>query len=93
MNIQPLNAQTTMTLGEICTVCRVHTGFVIELVNEGIIEPLGQPESNWHFDGYAVVRIRKAVRLQRDLGVNLAGVGLALELMQHIERLTANSIR
>jgi chaperone modulatory protein CbpM len=34
-----------------------------------------------------VVRVRSALRLQRDLGVNLAGIALALDLMEELEDL------
>jgi chaperone modulatory protein CbpM len=35
------------------------------------------------------VRVRSALRLQRDLGVNLAGIALALDLMEELESLRA----
>ena len=39
------------------------------------------------FDQIALSRIRAALRLQRDLRVNLPGVALVLELLAEIERL------
>jgi chaperone modulatory protein CbpM len=44
---------------------------------------------HWRFSGGTVVRVRSALRLQRDLGVNLAGIGLALDLMEELEGLRA----
>jgi chaperone modulatory protein CbpM len=33
--------------------------------------------------------VRSALRLQRDLGVNLAGIALALDLMEELDNLRA----
>lgn len=35
------------------------------------------------------MRVRSALRLQHDLGVNLAGIALALNLMEELEDLRA----
>jgi len=35
------------------------------------------------------LRVRSALRLQHDLGVNLAGIALALDLMEELENLRA----
>jgi chaperone modulatory protein CbpM len=40
-----------------------------------------------------VRRVRLVVRLQRDLGVNLAGAALVLELMSELELLRARDRR
>jgi len=58
------------------------------LIAEGILEPRedGSPARL----PYSSVRITSTViRLQRDLGVNLAGAALALELLENIEELRA----
>ncbi|HEX7037398.1 MAG TPA: chaperone modulator CbpM [Pseudomonadales bacterium] len=90
-----LDERLRFTLREVCRICDVHAQFLMELVDEGVIAPLPPPgqrrlprrQSAWHFDGIAVVRVQRAVRLQRDLGVNLPGVALALELLDEIEAL------
>jgi chaperone modulatory protein CbpM len=41
----------------------------------------------WQFSGEALRRARLALRLHRDLEVNLAGVALALQLMAEIDGL------
>jgi len=41
----------------------------------------------WRFAGTALRRARTALRLQRDLEINLPGVALALELMEELEAL------
>jgi chaperone modulatory protein CbpM len=76
-----------LTLGQLCRVCGVHADWVISLVEEGIIEPDGREIHLWRFTGANLVRVRSALRLQSDLGVNLAGVGLALDLIDELENL------
>jgi chaperone modulatory protein CbpM len=76
-----------LTLGQLCRACGTHADWVISLVEEGIIEPDGRELRLWRFSGVNLVRVRSALRLQRDLGLNLAGIGLALDLMDELENL------
>lgn len=91
---QLLDERLRFTLRDMCRVCGVHAEFLMELVEEGIIVPETPRRGRrmtaahrWHFDGIAVVRVQRAVRLQQDLGVNLPGVALALELLDELESL------
>lgn len=76
-----------LTLIELCRVSRLTAQQVLELVEQGIIEPSDPGRSHWRFRGDCVRRVRRAGRLKRDLGVNTAGVALALDLLDEIERL------
>ncbi|KXS39029.1 molecular chaperone [Modicisalibacter tunisiensis] len=82
-----LEEQETLTLADLSRACAVHAEAIIELVDEGILTPGGSLPQQWHFSGRHLIRARVALRLQRELGVNLAGAALALELMDEIERL------
>lgn len=90
-----LDESLRVSLGDMCRICGVHAEYLIDLVEEGIITPRAQPRQRrrshnahaWYFDGIAVVRVQRTVRLQQDLGVNLAGVALALELLDELEAL------
>ena len=75
------------SLADLCRACSIHAEQLIELVDEGILEPRGRSQKNWRFSGVALVRARTALRLQRDLGVNLAGAALALQLLDEIDQL------
>jgi chaperone modulatory protein CbpM len=82
-----LDEAREMTLADLTRSCRVHAEWVMELVEEGIIEPRGPGGPQWRFAATSVVRVRKAQRLQRDLGVNLPGIALTLELLDRIDAL------
>ena len=80
-----LDDRVELTLIELSQACSRSTEWVIELVDEGILEHSGQLESQWRFSGASLLRARTAMRLQHDLEINLAGVALALELMEQLE--------
>jgi chaperone modulatory protein CbpM len=64
-------------------------------VEEGVFEPFGsgdgrghgQTFQTWRFSGVCLRRATTARRLTRDLGLNPAGVALALDLLEEIEAL------
>ena len=78
-----------VTVVELCRVCAVDVTLVEELVAEGILEPIGGAREERRFPYASVRRTQTVVRLRRDLGVNLAGAALALDLMDRIEHLRA----
>jgi chaperone modulatory protein CbpM len=75
------------SLGDLCRICGVHAEVIITLVEEGIVEPLGDEPAVWRFPGPALKRIEIALHLQRDLDVNLPGVALVVELLEERDRL------
>ena len=58
-------------------------------VFEGVLEPTGQRPQDWQFGGPSLRRARLALRLTRDLEINVAGVALAIDLMDQISELRA----
>jgi chaperone modulatory protein CbpM len=81
---------TQFSLDQLSEICGTRSDYIVELVEEGIIEPiLRQDSSTWVFEGYCFKRVRTAMNLQQDLGVNLPGAALALDLMQEVENLRA----
>ena len=69
--------------------CRVHPDFVHRLVRLGLLEPVARDAAGgeWVFGPEVVPRIRRILRLRRDLGINYAGIGVVLELLARIEHL------
>ncbi len=84
-----LEEQTELTLADVSRACAVHAERIIELVEEGVLAPAGDAPQRWRFSGAHMHRASVALHLQRDLGVNLAGAALALQLLDEIETLRA----
>ena len=87
-----LDEQTELSLNDLCCACSSSAEWIIELVEEGALEPidpnpLSYQQTQWRFSVDALQRARTAMRLQHDLGINLAGVALALELLEKINTL------
>jgi chaperone modulatory protein CbpM len=75
------------TVHELCRLCAVDRACIQALVEEGIVVAERDAEGDWRFSGGAPRRVRTALRLHRDLEINLAGVALALELLEELDRL------
>ena len=80
-----LDEQTELSLTDLSQACSTSTEWVIELVQEGVLEPVGGQPTQWRFSGTSLKRAHTAMRLQTDLKINLAGVALALDLIEEIE--------
>lgn len=84
-----LEELTELTLGDVSRACSVDVDCIVELVAEGLLAPFGREPHRWRFNGSHLRRATVALRLQRDLGVNLAGAALALQLLDELEILQA----
>ncbi len=86
----PIFDETTeITIVELCEVCSIETKLVDEMIDEGVLELTSGRSEKRRFPYSSVRRTRTAIHLQRDLGLNLAGAALALELLDRIENLRA----
>ena len=88
-----LDNQTELSLNDICRACSSSAEWIIELVEEGVLEPIGHQQTHWQFTADALHKARTAMRLQRDLGINLAGIALALDLLDEIQTLESRLIQ
>ena len=84
-----LDEDVEMTLAQLCQACELSEAQIIELVEQGIIDPLGPEPAEWRFVSISLRRVRITRNLQRDLGVNAPGAALALELLEEVEELRA----
>jgi len=76
---------------QVCTVSAVEKSFVIKLVQHGVVDPEGdttEPD-RWCFTQTQVSLCKRAANLHYDLQVNIPGIGLALQLLEELERLRA----
>ena len=76
-----------LTVKDLSRICAIDERHIVEFVEEGVLNVIEVAAAEWHFTGTALRRARLALRLERDLEINLAGVALALELMEELERL------
>lgn len=79
----------TYSLREVCVIVGEDATLVIEMVSFGVIDARGARPDDWSFDEQALFRSKKALRLRRDLGIDWAGLALALDLLDEVERLRA----
>jgi len=86
---QVIDDRTEITIVQLCRRCSVETELVQRLVDEGIIEPSRQEGDMLYFSHSCARRTQVVLRLRSDLGVNMAGAALALELLDRIENLQA----
>lgn len=87
-HLEVVDKTTTYSINDVCERCGVPKAFVVELVEYGIIAPLSnQSAQQWAFDTRALMRLRRAHRLQRDLKINLPGLALSLELLDNMRQL------
>jgi chaperone modulatory protein CbpM len=86
IRVDLLDETVEFSLADLCRICGVQEQLVVEIVEEGVVEPIGA-SGDWRFTGVAVTRIQRVIRLQEEFDVNLPGAALALELLEEIERL------
>lgn len=79
-----LDENSVFTLTELCQSCGVEAEIIMEMVEYGILEPEGNTPVQWVFPAYSLRRSKVTLHLQRDLGVNLPGAALAVELLEKI---------
>jgi MerR HTH family regulatory protein len=85
---------------EICQLCRLDLDAVLELSALGVVVSRERAPGDWQVPATALPRLRVVGRLMRDLGVNVSGAALAVELLEarrelehrvrHLERLVAD---
>lgn len=76
-----------LTVKDLSRMCAVEERHIVEFVEEGVLNVVEVNTTEWHFNGSALRRARLALRLERDLELNLAGVALALQLMEELDSL------
>ena len=85
---QLVDERDGLSLAELCRLHGVQTRTVVALVREGALEPVaGRSRTEWRFESASVSRLGQALRLRRQLHLDLAGTALALDLIDEVERL------
>jgi chaperone modulatory protein CbpM len=79
--------EVEINLMQLCKSCDLTPDHIVELVNEGILEPSGMTKHEWHFSFNTIERVNKVQRLRDDFELTVPGVGLVMHLLEEIERL------
>ena len=77
----------SFTLSALCQASGAQQDWVHGLVGEGLLQPTGQGPAEWQFSGNALSQTRKALRLALDFELDLAAIGLVMDLLAEIDRL------
>jgi chaperone modulatory protein CbpM len=77
-----LDEQDWIGTTEICQLCHIELTAIVELAELGVISPRGYAPEQWQFPASELSRLRTAARLMRDLGLNVSGAALAVELLE-----------
>ncbi len=88
-----IETQREISLSDLCKVCTVTSERLVQLVDEGLVEPVGREPAEWRFSGRSVRRVVVAERLSRDLRLNAAGAALVLDLLDEVKQLRQRLIR
>jgi chaperone modulatory protein CbpM len=78
---------SSLSLHEICERCGVSAALLRDLVDLGVVDQQQGRAEQWQFTVTQYLRIRRAVTLHRDLGINESGIALAMELLDEIARM------
>ena len=84
-----LDETVTLSVGQLCEALGLGIDDLMACVQEGLVEPRGISPQTWSFTGPALSRLHKALRLKRDLEIDISGAILAVELLEEAERLRA----
>lgn len=87
MIIADYSQDSPLTLSELCEICNVSMDVVNELIAYEIIHPKHSSQNQVVFELIDLLRVKTALRLQRDLEINLAGVVIVLNLLDELEKL------
>lgn len=82
-----LDEDMRCNLGDLCRLCGVPADSILEMIDEGMLCPQGESPAQWRFTAVEIKRVQTAIRLQRDLRINLPGCALALQLLEELEEL------
>lgn len=79
---------------ELCLSTNMDEAIVLELVEYKIVEPAaGHHRDEWLFDVRAASRVNRALRLHRELMLDMADLALVLKLLDDNEQLQEENAR
>ncbi len=75
------------SIHEVCQAAEISSIQVLEIVEHGILVPLGESPEEWVFDVTMLCLLKRASRLHFDLELDWPAIALILELLDDRDRL------
>ena len=73
--------EEVLTFMQVVSSAGIERACVVEMVEVGLVDPIGADVEAWQFAASDFKRICAAQRLMSDLGVNVAGAAMILDLI------------
>ena len=86
-----LRAEVRLSAAQLAAAADISRARLARLVSLGLIEP-PEPDSG-EFTSATAARLRRMLRLRRDLRVNLIGATIILDLLERLDRLESELAR
>lgn len=80
-----------LTLEEVCEAADLPTEVLIEIVEEGVLEPKGNTPEEWTFDATMLSIVKRATRLHRDFDIEWTSIPLLLDMLNEMEQLRSEN--
>jgi len=77
----------SLTLQEVCHSAGLNSDQLLEIIEQGIIEPEGEEPAQWVFSSAMLSTARRASRLHYDLELEWSAIALVLDLLHEKEQL------
>jgi chaperone modulatory protein CbpM len=81
-DVRLLGEADWIAVTDVCRLCLIDLTEVVELIELGVVTSRGPTPAEWLVPAASLPRLRIAGRLIRDLGVNVTGAALAVELLE-----------
>ncbi len=78
-----------LTVEQVASMSGIHPEIVERFVRLGLIDPVTRDPTtkDWLFEAEVIPIVKKIIRLRNDLGINYAGIGVVLDLLDKLEEL------
>jgi chaperone modulatory protein CbpM len=81
------------SIQELCKVTALPSQTIIEIVDQGIIDPEGSDPETWLFNMQMVSITKKACRLHDDLEIDWSRIALAISLLEELEQMRQENLQ
>lgn len=82
-----IDRKALLNLDEIIHASHLTHEIIIEMIDYHVLEPSGHSPETWLFDDLCLKRAKMAASFYHDLEINMAGIALAIDLLEQIDDL------